>query len=95
MSSGVVVIAPQYIIDSVVTGLMENPERRFTYVEQAFFQRWWRQQTPAVQANVKTLVANGQLDFVNGGWCMCVLAPAIVAPAIVGLLLLPVVCATA
>jgi hypothetical protein len=30
------------------------------------------QQTPTIQAAVKTLVANKQLEFVNGGWCMYV-----------------------
>ena len=30
----------QYIIDSVISALGENPERKFIYVEQAFFQRW-------------------------------------------------------
>ncbi len=39
-------------------------------VEQAFFQRWWNEQSPANQASVKALVAAGQLEFVNGGWCM-------------------------
>lgn len=37
---------------------------------QAFFQRWWSEQKPAMQATVKSLVASGQLEFVNGGWCM-------------------------
>lgn len=46
------------------------PERKFIYVEQAFFQRWWRQQNEAVKADVRQLLANGQLEFINGGWCM-------------------------
>ena len=37
---------------------------------QAFFQRWWRQQDDAMKTNVKALVTAGQLEFVNGGWCM-------------------------
>ncbi|MCO5548556.1 hypothetical protein L7F22_002016 [Adiantum nelumboides] len=36
----------------------------------AFFQRWWREQTQAKQIAVKKLVKAGQLEFVNGGWCM-------------------------
>lgn len=60
----------QYIIDSVIQALLANPERKFVYVEQAFFQRWWRQQTDSLQAQVKQLVKNGQLEFINGGWCM-------------------------
>ncbi|KAA8540621.1 hypothetical protein F0562_024460 [Nyssa sinensis] len=37
---------------------------------QAFFQRWWRQQSEAVQNRVKKLVSSGQLEFINGGMCM-------------------------
>lgn len=35
-----------------------------------FDRRWWSEQTPERQALVKQLVANGQLVFANGGWCM-------------------------
>jgi len=31
----------QYIIDTVVEQCLLNPDRKFTYVEQAFFHRWW------------------------------------------------------
>ena len=31
----------QYILDSVVLALGENPDRKFIYVEIAFFQRWF------------------------------------------------------
>ena len=31
----------RYILDSVITSLSLDPSRKFTYVEQAFFQRWW------------------------------------------------------
>lgn len=30
---------------------------------QAFFQRWWRDQSEAVQDVVKKLVSSGQLEF--------------------------------
>ena len=46
--------------------LLEDPNRRFIEVEQAFFQRWWSDQTPAKQAAVQGLVASGQLEFING-----------------------------
>ena len=39
-------------------------------MEQAFFKRWWEQQTEETQDNVRYLVENGQLDFNLGGWCM-------------------------
>jgi hypothetical protein len=31
----------QYILDSVVLGLAQNPDRKFIYVEIAFFERWF------------------------------------------------------
>ena len=43
---------------------------RFIYVEIAFFWRWWQEQDEATQTEVKRLVQNGQLEFINGGWCM-------------------------
>ncbi|CAE7198223.1 unnamed protein product [Symbiodinium natans] len=58
------------ILDTVVRCLEQNPNRTFTYVEQAFFVRWWRQQDDATRALVKRLVSSGQLEFTNGGWCM-------------------------
>ncbi|XP_024863643.1 lysosomal alpha-mannosidase [Kryptolebias marmoratus] len=60
----------QYILDSVVDQLLKNPDRRFIYVETAFFYRWWKQQSPSTQQTVKQLVNEGRLEFVNGGWCM-------------------------
>lgn len=60
----------QYILDSVIPALVENPERRFIYVEIAFFKRWFDEQNPAMQLKVGGLVASGQLEFINGGWSM-------------------------
>jgi len=58
------------IISTVIESLTENPARTFTYVEQKFFSMWWETQPDAVRDTVRYLVANEQLDFVNGGWCM-------------------------
>uniref|UniRef100_A0A665VZF2 Alpha-mannosidase n=1 Tax=Echeneis naucrates TaxID=173247 RepID=A0A665VZF2_ECHNA len=60
----------QYILDSVVDQLLKNPDRRFIYVETAFFYRWWKRQSPSMQQTVRQLVDEGRLEFVNGGWCM-------------------------
>lgn len=49
----------QYILDSVVEQLLKNPDRRFIYVESAFFYRWWKQQSSSVQETVKQLVNEG------------------------------------
>ena len=43
---------------------------RFVYAEMAFFQRWWNQQKEDRKNVVRDLVANGRLEFINGGWCM-------------------------
>ena len=58
------------IINTVVQSLSINPARKFMYVEQAFFQRWWREQNDTQRQLAQRLVANKQLEFVNGGWSM-------------------------
>ncbi|KAJ0988739.1 hypothetical protein J5N97_007095 [Dioscorea zingiberensis] len=60
----------QNVLDSMVTALLQDKNRKFIYVEQAFFQRWWRQQSDAIKKIVKELVSSGQLEFINGGMCM-------------------------
>ncbi|XP_033643770.1 lysosomal alpha-mannosidase-like [Asterias rubens] len=60
----------QYILDTVVSELLKDPEKRFIYVEIAFFERWWNEQTDKMKGLVKQLVNEGRLEFVNGGWCM-------------------------
>ncbi|KAM1511415.1 hypothetical protein ACFX1Z_023109 [Malus domestica] len=60
----------QNVLDSLVPALLADKNRKFIYVEQAFFQRWWRDQSDAVQSIVKQLVTSGQLEFINGGMCM-------------------------
>jgi lysosomal alpha-mannosidase len=49
----------QYILDSVIQALDENPDRRFIYVEIAFFWRWWNQQTEEIRNKVRQLVNDG------------------------------------
>ena len=43
---------------------------RFIFVEMAFFTRWWAEQTESMKDVVRSLVNNGRLEFINGGWCM-------------------------
>lgn len=50
----------QYILDSVVSALVENPARKFTYVESAFFWRWWLEQEESTQRQVQVLVNEGE-----------------------------------
>jgi hypothetical protein len=58
------------ILDTVVSSLLENESRTFTYVESKFFSMWWARQSDAIRDAVRYLIANQQLSFVNGGWCM-------------------------
>ncbi|KAJ7971782.1 Alpha-mannosidase [Quillaja saponaria] len=60
----------QNVLDSVISALLDDNNRKFIYVEMAFFQRWWRQQSKAMKIKVKELVNSGQLEFINGGMCM-------------------------
>ncbi|KAL4366626.1 hypothetical protein GQ457_05G012270 [Hibiscus cannabinus] len=60
----------QNVLDSVVDALRRDPSRKFVFAEMAFFQRWWTEQSQEIQEQVKKLVDAGQLEFVNGGWCM-------------------------
>lgn len=60
----------QNVLDSMVHALLADKNRKFIYVEIAFFQRWWDDQSEAVQNIVKQLVSSGQLEFINGGMCM-------------------------
>lgn len=60
----------QYIIDTVVQGLLKDPARKFVYVESAFFSKWYHEQTEALQEQVKMLVNEGRLEFIGGAWSM-------------------------
>ncbi len=51
----------QYILDTVVQALLDNPDRRYIYVEMAFFWRWWNQQSDEMRDTVKQLVNEGSL----------------------------------
>jgi alpha-mannosidase len=59
-----------YVIDTVIQNLLEDPNRKFIYVEIGFFARWWEEANPTKRENARKVVANGQLEFINGGWCM-------------------------
>lgn len=63
-------VAVQNILDSVVQELLRDPQRRFIYVESAFFFKWWREQTAELQQQVVQLVEQGRLEFIGGAWSM-------------------------
>ncbi|OTF77929.1 lysosomal alpha-mannosidase precursor-like protein [Euroglyphus maynei] len=60
----------QYILDTMIEELIRNKERRFIYVEIAFFWKWWQEQDEDQRMIVRELVRTGQLEFINGGWSM-------------------------
>lgn len=60
----------QNVLDSMVHALLADKNRKFIYVEMAFFKRWWRDQSEAIQDVVKKLVSSGQLEFINGAMSM-------------------------
>ncbi|KAG9146043.1 hypothetical protein Leryth_016602 [Lithospermum erythrorhizon] len=69
-NNSIQVACVENILDSVVMSLLRDPYRKFVFAEMAFFDRWWRRQSAEVQQSVRKLVDSGQLEFVNGGWCM-------------------------
>ncbi|XP_044750282.1 lysosomal alpha-mannosidase isoform X3 [Coccinella septempunctata] len=60
----------QYILDSVTDALKKNPDRRFIYVETAYFWKWWMNQHDHVKHQFKRYVKSGQLEFIGGAWSM-------------------------
>lgn len=60
----------QYIIDSVIQELLRDPEKKFVYVESAFFSKWWKRQSTRLQNEVRRLVNEGRLEFIGGAWSM-------------------------
>ncbi|KAK3768503.1 hypothetical protein RRG08_060865 [Elysia crispata] len=60
----------QWILDGVIAELKADPSKRFIYVEQAFFTRWYDEQDEDTRNVVKMLVNQGRLEFILGGWSM-------------------------
>ena len=69
-NQGVTIANVKLILDTTIETLLRNPEYRFTYVEIKFFSMWWDKQTTELQDQVRTLVNEGRLEFVNAGWSM-------------------------
>lgn len=58
------------ILSTVVQELIDNPHRKFTYVEMKFFTMWYEQQSDKTKAALKELIKEGRFEFVNAGWSM-------------------------
>ncbi|XP_067871701.1 alpha-mannosidase 2x isoform X4 [Heterodontus francisci] len=60
----------QHILNNMLVKLQEDPRRRFIWAEISFFSKWWDNIDTQRRAAVRRLAANGQLEFVTGGWVM-------------------------
>ncbi|CDW74355.1 glycosyl hydrolases family 38 protein [Stylonychia lemnae] len=60
----------EMILDTVVFELLQDPTKKFTYVEMKFFSMWWKNQTDDIKNKVRMLVQQGRLEIVNAGWSM-------------------------
>jgi len=58
------------ILDTVVAALLTDETKVFTYVEMKFFSMWFYRQTEARQDQVRQLVQDHRLEFINAGWSM-------------------------
>lgn len=64
----------QYILDSVVSALEDNEERKFVYAEQAFMWRWWRQQARTRETD-RQKRGGGERERETGSAAFCPLYP--------------------
>ena len=60
----------QFIFDTMVPSLTSNKERKFSYVEMAYFQRWWSEIDDNLKNQTLALLRSKQLEINLGGWCM-------------------------
>ena len=56
------------IITTVVVSLLKDVRRTFIWAEISYFSWWYEIQDETMKQNVRTLLDNGQLEFVTGGW---------------------------
>ena len=63
-------ISVSHILDNMVFSLNEKLDRTFIYVEIAYFEKWYVNQTEVVRQQVKDLIKEGRLEFINGGYVM-------------------------
>lgn len=60
----------QYIIDTTLNELRNDPERRFIYVETAFLWKWWLDHNEAKRQLMRDFINSGQLEIIGGAWSM-------------------------
>ena len=63
-------ISVSSILDNMVISLNERLDRTFIYVEIAYFEQWYSNLTDFKKEQVKQLVKERRLEFINGGYVM-------------------------
>ena len=60
----------KYILDTVVEELGKNGDRKFIYVEIAFFTRWWNEQNDDIKQKVLLIIIliNDECVFLIGAF---------------------------
>ena len=58
----------KYILSTVISSLHRDPRRKFIWAEISYFEWWWKEQKLPTKDIVRGLLANGQFEFVTGGW---------------------------
>ena len=58
------------ILDTVISELIVDKTKVFTYVEMKFFSMWYTRQTEERKEQVRQLVKEHRLEFINAGWSM-------------------------
>lgn len=56
------------MFSQVIKGLSQDSKRTHALAEIAYFKRWFLDATEQEQEQTRTLLKNGQLEIVNGGW---------------------------
>ncbi|WIA23312.1 hypothetical protein OEZ85_000079 [Tetradesmus obliquus] len=64
---GRVIGGVEAILETVVSSLVDNPDRTFVYADLAFFVKWWQELHEDTKAVVRQLVQQGRFEFAGGG----------------------------